>query len=83
MSTREQLEARWLTTGGKQVARELSQVLSKRTSMDILRQLTVILPYVEEVTPALDLRGLRIEGQDVEFVWSDFSGARLDVNSHN
>ena len=78
MSTREQLEARWLTEEGKQVATEVSQALFKQASVKTLVQLVTPLPYIEEVAPALDLRGLNTEKQDLGFLWTDFSGAHLE-----
>ena len=78
MSTREQLEARWLTEKGKQVATEVSQALFKQASVDTLVQLVTPLPYIEEVAPALDLRGLPAEERNIEFFMADFSGAHLE-----
>ena len=78
MATREQLEARWVTEEGKQIAREVNQALFRGTNMDELRQLTTTLPYVEEVAPALDLRGLPAEERNIEFFRTDFSGAHLE-----
>jgi uncharacterized protein YjbI with pentapeptide repeats len=79
MATKQQLRSRWKTPEGEQRATAIMAALAQRTSSERLREFVQGLPFVEEVAPALDLRGMRFKElltlRDV-----DLSGARLDLS---
>jgi uncharacterized protein YjbI with pentapeptide repeats len=84
-ATREQLEARWETDEGIQLARTMSPLLDRGlTTMDELRKMVNQLPFIEEVAPQLDLRALHLPVEDIlvnEFIvikHMDLSGVRFD-----
>jgi hypothetical protein len=65
-ATREQLEARWETEAGKQLARTLYPLLDVgATTMNELRKMVSHLPFIEEVAPQLDLRALHLPVEDI------------------
>jgi uncharacterized protein YjbI with pentapeptide repeats len=88
-ATREQLEARWEADEGKRLARTLYPLLDVgATTMNELKQMVNQLPFIEEVAPQLDLRGLHLLAEEIlmdEFIvikHMDLSGARFDYLRH-
>lgn len=84
-ATREQLEARWETSEGQQLARAIRQALNRpETTGEMLQSLIASLLFTDEVAPSLDLRGLHLPAEDVErnellFIHAhDLSGVRLN-----
>lgn len=87
-ATREQLEDRWETSEGQQLAREVCHLLARGVSGPSrprevtraeLQWLTASLPFREEVAPSLDLRGLHLSQERVNLYQAlDLSGAHLD-----
>lgn len=86
-ATREELIARWETEEGKALAGEALQVLRSPAGAKpgpiqpldaaFLQRLQA-LPFVAEVAPQIDLRGLHLEGERLSFKERDLSGVRLD-----
>lgn len=84
---REQLIARWETAEGKALAEEALQALRspagakpgpiKALDAAFLQRLQT-LPFVAEVAPQIDLRGLHLDQRDIDFNERDLSGVRLD-----
>ena len=77
MPTKQQLQKRWKTPKGEEIAKAVMAALGKGTSAKELSDLVRGLELSEEVQPALDLRGLRFE-ELLTLRDLDLSGARLD-----
>lgn len=86
-ATREELIARWETEEGKALAGEALQALRSpagskpgpiRPLDAAFLQRLQVLPFVTEVAPQIDLRGLHLENRDLDFNERDLSGVRLD-----
>jgi uncharacterized protein YjbI with pentapeptide repeats len=76
------LLVRWLTEDGKQRAKKIQRILASGEHLDRLPHLLSSLPYVDEVTPQLDLRGLRLAEQTIDFQAVDLSHAHLEFVHH-
>ncbi|HEY1349878.1 MAG TPA: pentapeptide repeat-containing protein [Ktedonobacteraceae bacterium] len=87
LANREALIARWETDEGKILAREALQVLRSpagarpgpiRPLDTAFLQRLQTLPFVEEIAPQIDLRGLHLEGKLLGLEERDLAGVRLD-----
>lgn len=88
--TREELIARWETEEGKILAEEAMRALRSPAGSKpgpiqpldaaFLQRLQAF-PFVAEVAPQIDLRGLHLEGKALGFKERDLSGVRLDYAS--
>lgn len=76
-STKPSLISRWKTPAGKIAVRAIEHALRAGTTVDELKGYVKRLPGVDDVAPALDLRGLALP-ELVAARKSDLSGARLD-----
>ncbi|GCE10807.1 pentapeptide repeat-containing protein [Tengunoibacter tsumagoiensis] len=64
VATREQLQARWKTPEGIDIAENFRQLFERHpASPEDLQKITTTLPFREEVAPALDLRGLNLPSE--------------------
>jgi hypothetical protein len=76
-ATKSSLTSRWKTPAGKVAVRAIANALRAGTSVDELKGYVKGLPGVDEVAPALDLRGIALP-ELVAARKSDLSGARFD-----
>lgn len=88
-ATREQLIARWETAEGRDLAEEVQLAVNptrtRNLTSDIrmpfpdnLRQRLAGLPFVDEVAPRLDLRGVHTAQNDLFLIQIDLAGAHLE-----
>lgn len=77
MATRQQLRQRWQTADGQSTVSAIMDELQHGVTAPQLREITGTLPYSDEVSPRLDLRGFPFKKL---FILRDLdlSGARLD-----
>ncbi|HEU5228727.1 MAG TPA: pentapeptide repeat-containing protein [Ktedonobacteraceae bacterium] len=80
MATRQQLKARWETPEGQQKVQALYQTFGTNTTSEQLHAIVASLPYVDEVAPDLDLRGLQIN-KNIFVRHLNLPGVRLNYSS--
>ena len=84
MATKQQLRARWETPEGLQKREVLYQAFRSKAATPLtkeqLHELMNTLPYADEVSPRLDLRGLQLT-KDIFVRNLDLPGVRLDYSA--
>jgi uncharacterized protein YjbI with pentapeptide repeats len=82
MTSTKNLRSRWKTTSGKIAARAVENALRHGSDIDELHGYTAGMPYIDEVAPNLDLRGIELPNL-VAVRASDLSGVRFDAAQMN
>ena len=77
MAKLKQLRERWHTAQGEQTLQHLSAALQQHKSIEELKAITVGLPHIEDIEPALDIRAMPMDSVG-QFHKIDLSGASLE-----
>src|SRR5579884_864535 len=81
MATKRQLTARWETPEGQQVVEDLYRTFTTGVTVEQLHAIVSTLPYVDEVAPHLDLRGLRRSRKVIFVRFLDLPGVRAEYSA--